>query len=78
MYYLLINNSFKIAISAIIMSVACYFINQIMFSNPQDLNSFLQISSLLSIIIFCKIIYLVMIFVLKVLTFQQLKGYIHK
>ncbi len=71
-----INSSFKIIISAIVMSVGCYFINQMIFSNLQDFNSLLQIVSLIFVIICCKIIYLAMIFMLKVLTVQELKGYI--
>ena len=46
------------------------------FSNLQDFNLLLQIVSLIFVIICCKIIYLVMIFMLKVLTVQELKGYI--
>ena len=72
----LINSSFKIIISAIVMSVGCYFINQMIFSNLQDFNLLLQIVSLIFVIICCKIIYLAMIFMLKVLTVQELKGYI--
>ena len=71
-----INSSFKIIIAAIVMSVGCYVINQMIFSNLQDFNSLLQIVSLIFVIICCKIIYLAMIFMLKVLTVQELKGYI--
>ena len=74
----IINNSFKIIFSAIVMSIGCYFLNKLIFSNINDLNLLLQIVSLLLLIICCKIIYLVMIFVLKVIKFQDLKGYINK
>ena len=46
--------------------------------NIADLSSLLKIGSLVLIIVCCKIIYLGMIFMLKVLTIQDLKGYIKK
>ena len=74
----LINNSLKIVFCTIAMSGGCHFLNKMIFSNIHDLNLFLQIVSLLLLIICCKIIYLAMIFVLKVIKIQDLKGYIKK
>ena len=74
----LIRNSFKIIISMIVMFVVCYFLNIVLFVNITDLSSLLKIGSLVFIVVFCKIIYLGMIFMLKVLTIQDLKGYIKK
>ena len=74
----LIINSLKIIISVVLMSVGCYFLNQIIFSNIQNLSLFLKISNLFLIIVCCNILYLGMIFMLKVLTIKDLKGYIQK
>ena len=74
----LIINSLKIFISAALMAIGCYFLNQKIFANIQDLNLLLKIGSLLLILICCNILYLGMIFMLKVLTIQDLKGYIQK
>jgi len=60
------------------MAVACYFLNKMIFTNIQDLNFHQEIGSLLLVIICCKILFLGMIFMLKVLTIQELKGYIQK
>ena len=74
----LIINSLKIFISSALMAIGCYFLNQKIFANIQDLNLLLKIGSLLLILICCNILYLGMIFMLKVLTIQDLKGYIQK
>ena len=74
----LIRNSFKIIISMIAMVVGCYFLNKVLFVNISGLSSLLKIGSLILIIVCCKIIYIGMIFMLKVLTIQDLKGYIKK
>ena len=60
------------------MVVGCYFLNTVLFVNIADLSSLLKIGILAMIIVCCKIIYLGMIFMLKVLTIQDLKGYIQK
>ena len=70
--------SFKIIISVIIMVIACYFLNNFLFSNILDLNTFIKILILLIIIGGSKIIYLAMIFMLKVLTIDDLKRYMRK
>ena len=76
--YHLINNAIKIIISTSILIVTCYFLNKIFFSNMQELNLLQKVGSLLIVIICCKIIYFAMIFMLKVLTIQDVKGYIKK
>ena len=74
----LFKSSFKIIISVIIMVIACYFLNNFLFSNILDLNTFIKILILLIIIGGSKIIYLAMIFMLKVLTIDDLKRYMRK
>ena len=74
----LIINTFKIAVSVILMAFGCYFLNLIIFANIQDLSLLLKIGSLLLILFCCNFLYLGMIFMLKVLTIQDLKGYIQK
>jgi putative peptidoglycan lipid II flippase len=74
----LMINSLKIIFSATIIIGMCFFLNKSLFVNISDLSVFLKTLILLFIIIFCKIIYFVMIFMLKVLTIQDLKGYIKK
>ena len=74
----LFMRSFKIIISVIIMVIACYFLNNFLFSNILDLNTFIKILILLIIIGGSKIIYLAMIFMLKVLTIDDLKRYMRK
>ena len=68
----------KILISTLLMILGCYFLNALIFENIEDLNSLLKITNLLIILIFCKIIYLAMIFMLKVISLQDLKDYIKK
>ena len=74
----LLNNTFKIILSSAGMIVVCYFLHEKFFANIQDLNLLLKVGILLLILICCKIVYLGMIFMLKVLTIQDLKGYIQK
>ena len=73
-----LRNSFKIAISTLVMLFACYFLNEIFFADLNNLNFSTKITYLLLIVISCKIIYLSMIFMLKVLSFQDLKRYVQK
>jgi len=73
-----VNNTLKIIFSTVMMISGCYFLNHKIFSNIQDMNLLLKVGSLLLVIICCKIIFLGMIFMLKVLTIQDLKGYIKK
>ena len=74
----LIGNSFKIITSTIIMFGACYFLNKFLFSSMLNLSFLFKLSGLLLTIVICKIIYLGMIFMLNVITIEDLKGYIKK
>ena len=74
----LLKNSIKITISVIAMYIACYMLNKIVLANLSNFDFLMKVGGLLLIIICCKIIYLTMIFMLKVLSIQDLKGYIKK
>ena len=74
----LIINSFKILASVIIMIVACYYLKQLFFTNIGDLQISIKIVYLVIIMVSCEFIYIVMLFMLKVLTIQSLKGYLKK
>ena len=72
----LIRNSLKILFATIILVIGCYFLNELIFINIADLSTIIKIINLLLVIICSKIIYLGMIFMLKVISIQDLKGYI--
>ena len=74
----LIKNSIKIIISLITMIFGCYVLNEMILDNIENLKFLLKLASLLIIIVSSTIIYLGMIFMLKVLTISDLKGYIRK
>ena len=74
----LVKNSLKIVLATLIMMLMCYFLNQLMFTNIADLSTILNVSNLFLVIICSKIIYLLMIFMLKVISIRDLKGYIQK
>ena len=74
----LISNSVKTIICSIVMGVACYFLNLTLFANMIIHSTIINIGTLFIAIAICKIIYTVMIFMLKVLTIDDLKGYIKK
>ena len=61
-----------------VMFGVCYSFNNFIFESILDLNFLYKLSGLFLIITFCKIIYLGMIFMLKVITIEDLKGYIKK
>ena len=71
-----IQNSIKIIIATILMLIACYFLNVMFFANLAFTNILTNLGLLFLIIILCKIIYIGTIFMLKVLTIDELKGYI--
>ena len=60
------------------MGVACYFTNLILFSNMVSHSIILNFGALTLAIVINQIVYIVMIFMLKVLTTNELKGYIKK
>ncbi len=74
----MIWNSAKIILATIIMMSACYFLNEMVFANLTFINTLTNLGLLLLVIILCKILYIGTIFMLKVITIDQLKGYISK
>jgi putative peptidoglycan lipid II flippase len=75
--YILIKNTFKIIIALLIMIFSCYILNKIIFSYF-TFNLPIKVTGLLLVIICSKIIYLTMIFMLKVFSINDLKGYLKK
>ena len=73
-----LKNICKIIISVSVMICACYILNEMIFINLIDNDFMTKILKLIFIIICCKIIYLTMIFMLKVFSFQNLTRYIQK
>ena len=73
-----LKNIFKIIISALVMLCVCYILNEIVFTNLTNSNFLIKLGALLLIIICCKTIYLIMIFMLKILSLHNLKRYIEK
>ena len=74
----LINHAVKTIFCSIIMGVACYYLNLTLFSHMHMHSTANNVASLIIAIIACNIIYMTMIFVLKVLTIDELKGFIKK
>lgn len=72
----LIINSLKIIFSVIVMICVCFFLDKVLFVNFDDITKLSKLIILILIIGLCKIVYLGMIFMLKVLTIEQLKGFI--
>ena len=72
----LFSNGLKIIISSVVMGIACYFLALYLFVNMIFMNTITNIGILILTISVCKIIYIAMIFVLKVITIDDLKGYI--
>ena len=73
-----LKNILKIIISVLVMLCGCYTLNEIIFINLINNNFFTNILNLIFIIICCKTIYLIMIFMLKVISVKSLKRYIQK
>ena len=74
----LIKNSLKILASVAMMGLVCFYLSKKLFIKILEIGNLEKALMLILIIIFCKIIYLVMIFMLKVITVRDLKGYIKK
>ena len=60
------------------MGVVCYFSSLTLFSHMDVNSTVLNIGALTLAVVINQIIYIVMIFLLKVLTIDELKGYIKK
>ena len=74
----LINNVYKIIICSIVMGIVCYFSNILLFSHITLHSVYYNIGVLTAAIVINQIVYIAMIFMLKVLTIDELKGYIKK
>ncbi len=72
----LINHGVKTIICSIIMGVACYYLNLTLFPHMNTHSTANNVAALIVAIVACNIIYMTMIFMLKVLTIDELKGYI--
>ena len=73
-----LSNVFKIIASVLVMMFSCFTLNKIFFSNLTNYDFIIELGFLLLIIVLCKIIYLSMIFMLKVLSIHELRGYLQK
>ena len=74
----LINHGVKAVICSIIMGVACYYLNSTLFPHMNMHSTANNVAALIIAIMVCNIIYMTMIFMLKVLTIDELKGFIQK
>ena len=74
----LVSNGYKIIICSVAMSITCYVSKHIFFPNMSLHSTILNIGSLTIAIAINIIVYICMIFLLKVLTINELKGYIKK
>ena len=74
----LIHHGLKTIICSIVMGYACYFLNLTFFSNMTMHSAIINVGALILVIMICKIIYIAMIFMLKVLRIDEIKGYIKK
>ncbi len=74
----LIRNGYKIIICSFVMGIICYFLNLTLLSNMVMLSTILNFGALTLAILINQIVYIVMIFMLKVLTIDEFKGYIKK
>ncbi len=75
---LFFKNIIKILFAVIILAFIASYLNKTLFIQINDITMFTKIIYLMIIIGICKIIYLGLIIVLKVLSFSDLKGYINK
>jgi len=75
---LFFKNLIRIIIATIIFAFVVSYLNKILFIQMNDTSMLIKISYLIGIIAICKIIYLGLIIMLKVLSFNDLKGYIKK
>ena len=74
----LISHGFKTLICSIVMGCACYFLNLVFFLNMTMQSAIINVGALIFVLMICKIIYIAMIFMLKVLRIDEIKGYIKK
>jgi len=72
----LISNSIKTIICTIVMGCVCYFLKPIFFLHMTMHSAIYNVGVLILVIMICKTIYIAGIFMLKVLTIDELKRYI--
>ena len=72
----LIFSSYKIVICSVVMGITCYYSNLILFPHMVLHSNIFNFVELIGAIVINQIIYISMIFMLKVLTIDELKGYI--
>ena len=73
---LFFKNTIKIIIATIILAFVASYLSKILFIEMNDISMLMKIIYLIGVIAICKIIYLGLIIMLKVLSFSDLKGYI--
>ena len=73
-----IKNLYKIIISSIVMGLACYFLNETIFTKIYTNDVIINICYLILVITFCMIVYIIMVFMLNVLKIDEIKGYLKK
>ncbi len=71
-----INHGVKTIFCSIIMGVACYYLNLTLFPHMNTHSTANNVAALIIAIMACNIIYMTMIFMLKVLTIDELKEFI--
>ena len=74
----LIRNGYKIIICSFVFGVTCYYSNLIFFSYKAMHGNIYNFSLIALVVAINKIVYISMLFILKVLTIDELKGYIKK
>ena len=75
---LFFKNTIKIIVATIIIAFVASYLSKTLFIEMNEISMLIKIIYLIGIIVICKIIYLGLIIVLKVLSFNDLKGYIKK
>ena len=75
---LFFKNTIKIIVATIILAFVASYLSKTLFIEMNEISMLMKIIYLIGVIAICKIIYLGLIIVLKVLSFNDLKGYIKK
>ena len=73
---LFFKNTIKIIIATTILAFVASYLSKTLFIEMNDISMLIKIIYLIGVLAICKIIYLGLIIVLKVLSFSDLKGYI--
>jgi len=75
---LFFKNTIKIIVATIILAFVASYLSKTLFIEMNEISMLIKTIYLIGIIAICKIIYLGLIIVLKVISFNDLKGYIKK